>query len=216
MTTLLQSSPSIPTIGELLRRLGGVPPDRVRYYPLPGMASVADVVEIDARENRLCELVEGVLVEKPIGYAESVLAGAILAAIRAFVVPRKLGAVSGPDGLMRLFPDLVRIPDVAYVSRARLPGGRIPREPVPSLVPDLAVEVLSESNTVAEMDKKRQEYFGAGVRLAWFVDPATRTVAVYVATGEPDTLSEDQILDGGDVLPGFTLPLHALFAELDE
>jgi len=83
-------------------------------------------------------------------------------------------------------------------------------------VPDLVVEVLSVSNTPGEMARKRREYFEATVRLVWEVDPRARTVAVYVRDGEPlMVFTEDQPLDGRDVLPGFTLPLRDLFAELD-
>jgi Uma2 family endonuclease len=216
MTTLLTSSPQIPTLGDLLARLGDVPAQRVRFYPLPGQATVADVVAIEARENRLCELIDGVLVEKAMGYRESLLALAIAAALRAFVVPHKLGVVSGADGMMQRLPGQVRIPDVAYVSRQRLPGGRVPSEPIPRLVPDLVVEVLSQSNTEAEMARKRREYFEAGVRLLWLVDLDARTVTVFTGPEECSTLDQNQVLDGGAVLPGFTLPLPGLFAELDE
>jgi Uma2 family endonuclease len=215
MMTLLTSSPEIRTLGDLLERLGDVPPQRVRYYPRPGEATEADVVAIDAHEDRLCELIDGVLVEKPMGYWESLVAGAILAALRAFVVPRKLGLVTGEAGMVRLCPGQVRIPDVAYVSRERVPGVRGAREPIPHLVPDLAVEVLSESNTQAEMARKRREYFEAGVRLVWLVDLDDRTVTVFTGPEESTTVDQNQILDGGDVLPGFTLPLAGLFAELD-
>jgi Uma2 family endonuclease len=215
MSTLLVSSPEIPTVAALLERLGGISPERVRYYPLPGTATAADVVEIEARENRLCELVEGVLVEKPMGFQESLLAGAILAVLRAFVMPRKLGVVSGADGMMQLFSGLVRIPDVAFISRQRLPDGHVPREPIPRLIPDLAVEVLSPSNTAAEMDRKCREYFQAGVRLVWLVDLHARTVTVLTAADRSFTLTADATLDGGDVLSGFTLSLPELFAELD-
>ena len=83
------------------------------------------------------------------------------------------GVVSGPDdGMMRLFPGRVRIPDISYISFERLPNGEVPGEPVPSIVPDLAVEVLeSDANTDAEMQLKRREYFRGGVRLVWMVDP---------------------------------------------
>ena len=121
MSSLLKSSPDIPTLADLLDRLGGVSADRVRYYPLPGTATVADVIEVHAREKRLYELVDGVLVEKPMGYWESVLAIAIASALRDFVTPRKLGKVSGESGMMQLVPDLLRMPDVAFVSTARLP-----------------------------------------------------------------------------------------------
>src|SRR5437588_66928 len=82
---------------------------------------------------------------------------------------------------------------------------------------DLAGEVLSPSNTRAEIARKRREYFAAGTRLAWIVDPKTRTVEVYTSAEKPDViLSEDGTLTGGDVLPGFTLELRGVFAELDE
>jgi hypothetical protein len=82
------------------------------------------------------------------------------------------------------------------------------------LVPDLAVEVLSPSNTEAEMARKRQEYFAAGVRLVWMVDPDARTVTVYTAPDQSTVLGEVDTLSGDPVLPGFTLPLRDLFAEL--
>jgi Uma2 family endonuclease len=216
MTASVTFSPPVLTVGDLLERLGGISPERVRFAPVPGTATEQDVIDIERRENRLFELVEGVLVEKVIGYRESVLAVAVASALRAFVVPRKLGLVSGSDGMMRLFPGLVRIPAVAFVSRERLPGGHMPAEPIPDLVPDLAVEVLSKSNTTAEMARKRGEYFGAGARLVWLIDPDTRTAAVYDAGDRPPRqLTELDSLDGGGVLPGFALPLKELFAELD-
>jgi len=215
MTKAMAMPARIETFGDLLERLGHIPPERVRLHPAPGTATVADVVDIEGRENRLCELVDGVLVEKAMGYIESLLAVAVSAALRAFVVPRNLGLVSGADGMLQLFPGLVRIPDIAYVSWSRLPEGRVPRESVPSLAPDLAVEVLSRSNTEAEMARKRREYFMAGVRLVWLVDFQNRRVQVYSGADLFETFGEDETLDGGDVLPGFTLPLRELFAEID-
>ena len=84
-----------------------------------------------------------------------------------------------------------------------------------ALAPDLTVEVLSVSNTGAEMKKKREDYFAVGVRLAWEVDPDTRTVNVYTSPDQVTVLHASDTLDGGAVLPGFTLPLRDLFAELD-
>lgn len=211
----MQTSAPIETIGDLLERLGSIAPERVRFHPAPGTATETDVVEVERREHRLCELVEGVLVEKVMGYAESLLAGALLAALRAFVLPRNLGLVSGADGMMRLFPGLVRIPDVAFVSWGRVPGGHVPREPVPTLVPDVAVEVVSAGITEGEMERKRREYFRAGVRLVWLVDAESRTVTVYSGETERHVLTARHTLDGGQVLPGFFLDLPTLFAELD-
>ena len=202
------------TIADLLDRLGGIQPARVRLCPAPGTATEVDVAAIEARENRLFELVDGALVEKVMGYRESFIALLIGTALNNFVIPRKLGVVTGADGMMKLFPGLVRIPDVAFVSRARLPGGKVPTAPVPHLVPDLAVEVLSEGNTPGEMSRKRREYFEAGVRLLWLIDPDARSAEVYTPSApDPVRLTESQSLDGGDVLPGFTLELRPLFAD---
>jgi Uma2 family endonuclease len=212
----IAQTPSIRrTVDDLLHELGDVPPSRVRLHPFPGQATVQDVLDVHAREKRLCELVDGTLVEKPMGLRESIIAIALASALRDFVIARKLGVVSGEAGMMRLFAGLVRIPDVAFISWDRLPGGRVPKDPVPMLAPDLAVEVLSPCNTRREMERKRREYFGTGVRAVWMVDIDARTFEVYTAPEGPVTVDESGVLDGGEVLPGFSLKLSELFAELD-
>ena len=211
----VQDPPRIDTLADLLRGLGGIPAERVRFRPAPGTATERDVVEVERRENRLCELVDGVLVEKPMVYRESLLAMALGAWLRAFVARGNLGLVSGSDGMTRLFPGLVRIPDVAFASWQRIPGGVVPEDPIPDLTPDLVVEILSRSNPEAEMERKRAEYFAAGVRLLWILDPDRRVVEVSPASGKPTVLGESATLDGGEVLPGFSLQLRELFAELD-
>src|SRR5687767_2954885 len=107
------------TIDDLLHELGDVSPSRVLLDPLPGRATVDDVIAVHARTKRLCELVDGTLVEKPMGMRESIVAGALLSILRAFVIPRNLGIVAGEAGMMRLFAGLVRIPDVMFASWAR-------------------------------------------------------------------------------------------------
>lgn len=212
MTT---ASTEVHTLADLLERLGGISPARVRFDPPPGTATVNDVIAVERSESRLCELVDGVLVEKVMGYRQSLIAMFLGAVLREFVKPANLGLVSGADGMVRLFPRLVRIPDVAFVSWSRVPGGRVPDEAVPAIVPDLAIEVLSEGNTKAEMARKLGEYFEAGVLLVWLVDLDQRTVSVYTTSEQPVVLSGDALLDGGNVLPGFSLPLASLFSELD-
>lgn len=202
---------STDSVADLLRRLGSIPPGRVRLSSIGGGATPEDVLTIHDREGRLFELVEGVLVEKAMGYEESELGLLIGSLLLAFVRPRRLGHVTGADGAMQLFPGLVRIPDVAFVSAVRLPVGKRPRAPIPDLVPDLAVEVLSKSNTSKEIRRKLGEYFGAGVRLVWIVDPRRQTVRVHTIPGRSTTLGIDDTLDGGEVLPGFRLELRELF-----
>ena len=203
-------------MADVIDELGGVPPHRILLHPQPGTATEQDVCELLQKKIRLCELVEGVLVEKAVGYRESLLALALAQLLRAFVRQNNLGLVSGEAGLMRLAPNLILGPDVAFVSWGRIPGGRVPEAPIPDLAPDLAVEVLSESNTPGEMRRKRREYFAAGVRCVWEVDPDARAVEVFTSPTESTIVPESQTLDGGDVLPGFTLPLIQLFAELDQ
>ena len=122
-----------------------------------------------------------------------------------------LGIVLGADATLRLAPGLARLPDVSFISRARFPGRRLPPEPIPDLAPDLAVEVLSASNTEAEMAKKLQEYFGAGCRLVWYILPDDRAIRVYTDPTTVHTLREDDVLDGGAVLRGFRLTVRDWF-----
>jgi Uma2 family endonuclease len=175
------------------------------------MATEADVIRLDDHEDRLCELIDGTLVEKTMGYLESLLASRITYLLMSFVVPRKLGLVSGEAGMMRILSRRVRIPDVAFVSFDRLPDRKVPAGPIPDLAPDLAVEVLSDSNTRREMENKLQEYFTAGTKLVWYVDIKTRSVEVYTSPSRVTRLSGGDILRGGEVLPGFEIGVSTLF-----
>jgi Uma2 family endonuclease len=203
------------TLEDLLEHLGGISPSRVRFRPAFGTATEADLIKVNAEKKGILELVDGVLVEKAMGKMESLLAGAIIAILRSFVIPRNLGIITVPDGMMRLAPTIFRAPDVAFIAWERIPAGPLSEAALAEVVPDLAVEVLSPSNTKAEMARKRREYFEAGVRLVWEVDPIARTVAVFDTPDRSMVLDESQTLDGGEVLPGFALALGDLFGELD-
>jgi Uma2 family endonuclease len=202
-----------PDIAEWLRSLGNVPLDRIVMDPLPGTADERDLLRLVERDKRLVELIDGTLVEKPVGFYESLIAGWLITALNNFVLPRKLGFVSGEAGMMRMVSGRIRLPDVAFIANEDLPGGSIPTEPVPTLRPTIAAEVLSETNTVAEIRLKLSEYFESGSRLAWVIDPPTRTVAIYTAfTAQPiHVLADGDVLDGGEVLPGFSIRVSDLF-----
>jgi Uma2 family endonuclease len=215
MSTLAAPARPIETLADLLDRLGNVPLERIRFRPYPGTATEADVIAADRESDRICELVEGVLVEKAMGLPESLLACLLIQVLNEFVRPRNLGIVTGEAGTIRLMPGLIRIPDVAFTSWDRMPGRRRPPNPIPDLAPDLVIEVLSRSNTPGEMARKRQDYFGTGVTLVWEADPVARTVAVYTTPTQFTLLTEADTLDGGAVLPGFSLPLRDWFGELD-
>jgi Uma2 family endonuclease len=201
------------TVAELLDRLG-VPPERVRLKPAPGTATEQDVLDVWNREKRLCELVDGTLVEKTVGYLEGCLATWISHLILQYLGHHDLGHCAGSDAMMRIAPHMVRIPDVSFVSWNRLGGRTTPQEPIPDLCPDLAIEVISSSNRPAEMVAKLHEYFDAGVLQVWYVYPVTRTVDVFTSAYDVVTLGLEETLDGGTVLPGFTLPVARIFERL--
>ncbi len=216
MATLLSAPISVDwTAADMQTHLGGIPLERIRMYPPPGMAAEKDVLEAESHSGRICELVDGVLVEKTMGYFESLLAVEISFLLKLFLQTHDFGIVLGADGTLRILPDQVRVPDVCFISWDKFPDRRLPGEPIPALVPDLAIEVLSEGNTEAEMQRKLGDYFTAGVRLVWYIDPKTRTARSYTTPDQFVEATTTQSLSGGDVLPGFELPLKDLFAKAE-
>ena len=201
------------TLAQTLERLGNVPTERIRMKPALGTARPTDVEAIRAKEQRLFELVDGILVEKTVGFRESLIALFIASRLREFATQYDLGLVVGADGMMRLFGNTVRIPDAAFIAWDRLPDRRVPDGPVPELVPTIAVEVLSSSNTAGEMDRKRREYCDAGVEQVWEVDLEQRTIAVYEGSNQTVLTAEETLRCGQ--LPGFGLHVAEVFAELD-
>ena len=202
------------TWSDFLEDLGQIPAGRVHREPQPGHAKLEDLISVNSVGNQ-CELVDGTLVEKAMGWQESLIAMCLGSLLREFVISKQLGVVTGADGFVRLFPDLVRSPDVAYFSWQRLPDRRIPDTPVPQIVPDLAVEVISAGNTRSELARKCREYFRAGALEVWMVDTRERTVAVYSSVTEYRIFNEDQSVGGGEMLPGLEVNLAELFGELD-
>jgi Uma2 family endonuclease len=202
------------SLAELLAHLGDIPPDRVRLVPPPGAATEEDALAAKSRYGRICELVDGVLVDKPMGFYEAALAAVLVQLLGAFVARQKSGLVTGPDGTLRLLPGQIRIPDVSFIRWERFGGQAVSSSPAPAVAPDLAVEVLSPGNTPGEMERKLREYFQAGVRLVWYIDPRTKSARVFTAPDAVTLIGEDGLLDGGEVLPGFQLRLADLFAQV--
>ncbi|MEA2515985.1 MAG: hypothetical protein QOF01_4304 [Thermomicrobiales bacterium] len=159
------------------------------------------------------ELWEGELRKVPgAGSKASGLAHWIGYLLSFFVVPRDLGHVTGADGsfVLRRDPDVVVVPDVAFTKWENVPGGEVPDSYFPGR-PDLAVEVKSPSDRRRDIDEKVRLYRDAGVPLVWWVLPEDRSVEVYRDGQLAATLHEGDALDGGDVLPGFSLPVVDIF-----
>jgi Uma2 family endonuclease len=203
------------TAADMREQLGGIPLERILVVPPPGTATVDDVERIRDATGRICELLDGTLVAKTVGYFESRLAVVLSYFIERHLDTARLGMVLGSDGTLNILARVVRAADVSFISWQRLPGGELPKQPIPELVPDLAVEVLSKSNTKAEMQRKLWEYFQAGVRLVWFIDPPTRTATVYTTPEQGIHVPRDGVLLGEEVLPGFELSLEELFARAE-
>ena len=149
------------------------------------------------------------------GAKNSYIAGQLIALLqRHFDDATDYGMVLAPDGILRLMPGLVRIPDVSFTRWDRLPGGVVPDDPIPDLAPDLAVEVLSEGNTDEEMERKIKEYFLSGVALVWLIDPETHAVRVYDSPESAATRHETDALDCPSLIPGPRVPVGRLFAKM--
>ncbi|HEV2473521.1 MAG TPA: Uma2 family endonuclease, partial [Chthonomonadales bacterium] len=163
MTVTAEPLTAEETFADLYARIGCVPLNRIALHPYPGGAHEEDVLVRRNGVKHLYELVEGVLIEKAMGYRESELAGVLIQIILNYLDAHHLGIALGEAATLRLMPGLVRIPDVCFISWARFPGGRRPEEPMPNLIPDLAVEIISAGNTKEEMELKLREYFRVGV-----------------------------------------------------
>jgi Uma2 family endonuclease len=209
-STVLESAPR--SFAEVLHRLGDIAPERVL---LPaGDATEEDVVRLlDGDDKHICELIDGFLVEKIMGLRESILAGIILKYLSAFVAEHDLGLAFGADGLIRLWRGRIRFPDTGFISWGRLPEGELSNEALRHVIPDLSVEVISEGNTREEMEKKLDDYFRAGVKLVWYVYPDDEVAYAYTSPTRKKKVGLDGALDGGKVLPGFSLPLAKVFDE---
>ena len=135
--------------------------------------------------------------------------------ILSHVTPRRLGVVTGAKGPLRMANGNIRLPNVAFTSWDQLPSGHVPDEPIFAVSSALTADFVSPGNTPGEMDMKRRDYFASGTRLAWEIDVAERTVRVFASPDVSVVLTADDTLDGGDVLPGFTVPVREMFAVLD-
>ena len=210
-------------------RMAPAPVDDARRPPhlAPSCASgAAAVLPVDANgryttdefmalpiDLKRYELVRGRLVEVPVtSFKHGVIEINIVLILGQHVRRRRLGQLTPGDAkhLLARDPDTLRQPDVAFIRTERLPPPD-EWEVYGQVVPDLAVEILSPSNTAAEMRDKVAEYLRVGVRLVWVVDPGTETVTIHTPEAAPVILSAGDAITGGDVLPDFRCPVAAFF-----
>jgi Uma2 family endonuclease len=160
------------------------------------------------------ELQAGLLVAEPRPFLlHAQVQARVIQVLDAFVRPRALGQVLGDGGfLLARDPDTVRGPDVAFVTAERWRGIQDKSRFFPG-APDLAVEILSPSNRAGEMHAKVADYLAAGARLVWTVDPKRRSIVVHRTLLAPTRLGAGDVLEGGDVVPGFAIAVETVFEE---
>jgi Uma2 family endonuclease len=180
---------------------------------LDGVITLEEFQRMPEEDAYRLELVRGrVIREPPPAEAHDWLTFELGWAIRSFAREHDLGiVVTNSSLILHVDPPTVRIPDVVFIAKESLPAGGFSMERSWRVAPDLAVEVLSPSNSAIEIQRKVLEYLECGTRLVWVVDPAARCVTIYRSRDDLRLLTEGGMLDGGDVLPGFKLSLSELF-----
>jgi Uma2 family endonuclease len=215
-TSATKPKTKFPTFADVQERLGHIPESRILSFPAPGTATVQDLLDGSITGDRLYELVDGILVEKGMGFREGFLGLRIGHLLQTYLDTDNIGLAAGSDGMIRFKLNLVRMPDVSFIRWDSVADTDVIENPAGAFLevpPDLAVEVLSPSNTRREMEIKLDEYAKAGVKLVWYVDPERKEVDVY-PKGNPKrkkTLGENDTLDGGTVLPGFAVQVARIF-----
>jgi Uma2 family endonuclease len=184
--------------------------------PRPGRPwTIADLIARSNEENRY-ELVRGdLLMMSPASPVQGRYAGRLTAVLSAYVDDRDLGEVytSEPGFELQPEPDVVvRAPDVAFVRKDQIPPADRQSGFWP-IAPDLAVEIISPSETATSIQEKVQDYLAAGTRLVWLVFPMHKIVTEYRSLDVVRHYNYEDSLDGGDVIPGFRYELTKLFRE---
>ena len=178
----------------------------------PGLLTADDLLRLDSQGMK-GELIHGVLHETvSAGGEHGEIVGALITAVRPYVRSRRLGRVGGSDSgvLLERNPDTVREPDMFYISAEKLPlDVRIAG--YYEVVPDLVAEVFSPSDTSREFNDKIEMWLGVGVQLVLAIYPETRTVEAHQPGGAAVTLTQDDAIHGGEVLPGFSCPVRDIF-----
>jgi len=177
-----------------------------------GGLSVEEFASLPEEEGYRLELSRGRVVREPAsGPRHGHLTGRLYRALAAFVEDEGLGIVFVDTAfVLSAEEEIVRAPDVAFVSSESVPPEGV-TDRFWELAPDVAVEVVSPSNTVSAMQRKALEYLDAGTRLVWVVDPSERTATVHRARDDIRILAGDDVLEGGEMLPGVRLALADLF-----
>ena len=182
---------------------------------LPKVWTEEDLERLESETGKRYELVDGIPQEKgPATMENSHIAATLTGELGAFAKLQKLGIVLESSAVYRMSKGNTRKPDVSFIAKERLQEKRLSTKPFDG-APDLAVEVISPTDIWWEILEKLNQYFASGCRLVWLISPPDQTVLVYRADRRSHILQVGDSLDGEEVIPGFTLPVAELFAELN-
>lgn len=166
------------------------------------------------KEGYKYELIQGELIMGPAGIEHEEIGANLLTALRRFVSERKLGIVCGSSAGYWMKSGNLRSPDVSFIRKERLQGYKRPPKGFFQGSPDIAIEILSPTDTVEGLHGKIVEYFENDTKLAWVVNPEEQTVLIYHSPQPSKLLTKNDLLDGEEILKGFTFPIAELFAEI--
>lgn len=182
----------------------------------PGTRPITWEDALELPDGERYEVINGELRERVMSFGSSAIAVLIAELIMRWAHAGHAGTVTGSDGGYTIFPwspGDVRMPDVSYISKTRLP--RVPARGWVSVPPELAVEVVSPTDRFVDVEDKARDYIRAGVDLVWVVAPSTRSVHIWRKNGGRAVVQAGEMLTGDGVLPGFSVPVANLFAEDD-
>ena len=183
----------------------------------------------DSPYSKGFELIDGVVVPKgtspenlsekenlmPTGTLHGVVTGRLTAYLTVYVIENGLGETCAAETGFRLAPKTVRGSDIAFITKEKLEIFGVPINFFP-VAPDLAVEVISPSNTYDEIQDKIEKYFNGGTKLVWIVDPKRYKIFVHRPDNTVALLNKSDVLDGEDVIPNFQIPLEKIFGNLPQ
>ena len=203
------------TLQDVIDAAGGVCAERILLTPKPGTATEDDVIAFD-RLDLSYELVNGILLKKPMGNPEDRIAVRVGSLLWMFAYEHNLGVVGGAKAPLRLAPGLVRMPDCCFTPWESTED-EVEEDIFQFVAPALIVEVLSPHNPGNDADRvmKLGDYARAGVKLVWYIDSVRKEVDVYPGgrVKSKKTFTVGEALSGGKVLPGFTLPVKTIFED---
>ena len=178
----------------------------------PGAKATPEDMMHAPRDGNKYELIGGEITMAPAGMYHELIAGELFYRLKIYLSQNRLGQLYTSSAGFKLTNQDLLSPDVSFVSNARLPGGRTPIG-FGTFAPDLAVEIVSPSDSLFDVEAKADLYLQNGTRMVWVINPRSRRATIYRPAQRIRVIQDDEALDGEDVLPGFSVTLADVLGE---